>query len=998
MPQRKKILIILSSVAILFLVTTGLILPAVIQQQAIAWFAQNSERKLVLDNVVFNPFNGKLTLSGLRLSEAGSEDKAIAFSRLVIDVNISSVWSRALIVDRLQLFAPSINIVKLSADRFNFSDFLDMAPASPTPETKSEPLHFAISNFIIHGGALDFRDVEKPDVTHTVRDFDLALPFVGNTPALADKFVQPRLSLKFDDAPFAIEGEAKPFADTLEASLQIKLDDIDLPYYSTYLPRPRPVDFESGKVSVDLDLVYKVVRGGDTTLTLGGDVLITSLSVRDRKQERLIFLPLAQVMIAQADLLKQQAVIDEIAIYGLEVFADRNAAGELNFARLTNSSEPPSTGGGTPAVEEKAPPGESPHLQLAQFRLRNGVVHFRDMAGKTPFTRQLQNINVDVKNFDNLSPEASTYKVEMQISEPRSTRLGRVMVAGDFGLEPLRATAAIAVEKLQLDGIESYFPPEFAGVVADGLVDAALSADVQMSPQMAVGLGGNVGLRSLDLVEPVDNSDVLRWESLQLDGLELQLTDAGPPSIRIAALTLNSYLAKILVTKTGEINLQHMVAENKTPAETPDATDSAGASGGSEAPASPEAAEQPGEVAPHIAIGHITLQGGTLEFIDQHLSKPFKTKFLNLGGRITGIDSQAEQSASVDLRGNLENRSPLTITGNIQPLRAKLFADLKIRFDSIELSPMTPYSGNYLGYTIEKGKLYLNLDYQLDGSNLAAANHVFLDQFTFGTKVESEDATALPVRLAVALLKDGQGEIHLDLPVTGSLDDPEFSVIGVVFTILKNLLVKAATSPFKLLAAMIGGGEDFSTIGFQYGDVVLGDTEIIKLEKLADALRQRPALKVEVSGYVDKARDPEGYRRVSLERSLQQLKFDALKRAGKLPADASVNAMLLSDEERTKYLKQVYDKSKFPKPRNAIGLVKSLSDAEMEKLIIANTPAGDDEMQSLADARGRAVHEYLLQVAKLPVERVFLKQDDIYRLPDEKDASGCRVGFGATVD
>jgi len=993
MPRRKKILIILSSMAILFLVTTGLILPAVIRQQAIAWFEQNTERKLVLDDVAFNPFNGKLTLSGFRLSEAGSEESALAFSRLVIDVNISSVWSRALIFDRLQLFAPSINIVKLSAERFNFSDFQDMASATPTAETESEPLHFAVSNFIIHDGALDFRDVETPDVKHTVRDFELALPFVGNTPALADKFVQPRLSLKINNAPFAIEGEAKPFADSLEASLQIDLDNIDLPFYTAYLPKKRPIDVQSGKLAVNLDLSYQVTQSKETRLRLGGDLVLTGVSVVDKTDERVFFLPLAQVRIDWADLLSQRAVIDEVALYGLEVFVNRDKKGEWNHARLAMegglaASADPTAGPGNDARAEA-----QPHLQVGEFKLRNGVVHFRDDFGKKPFVRDFRDINFHLQDFDSQGDANLPFQFDMRITEPNSTLIGAVDISGEVGLAPLRLRADINADKVQLAGLESYFPPDFAGILANGHLDTKLAARAEISGPVDAAVTGKVGLRSLRLTEPVNNSDVLNWESLQVDGIDVQLKE-DVPTIRIAEVVLNNYLAKILVTADGQVNLQQMLAE-------PDTVTPADAAPVEEAKApvgEVEAVEVPAGATPVVAIDHITLQGGTLEFVDQHLPKPFSTKFLNLGGRITGIDSQAEQPASVDLRGNLENRSPLKITGGIQPLGAKLFADLKIRFDSIELSPMTPYSGNYLGYTIEKGKLYLDLNYRVDGSKLAAANHVFLDQFTFGTKVESKDATALPVRLAVALLKDGQGEIHLDLPVAGSLDDPEFSVVGVVFTILKNLLVKAATSPFKLLAAMLGGGEDFSTIGFQYGDAALGETEVTKLEKLADALRQRPTLKVEVSGYVDRTHDPEGYRRVSLERSLQQLKLDALKRSGKLPAGASVNTMVLSNSERTKYLKQVYDKAKFPKPRNAIGLVKSLPDAEMEKLIITNTPAGDDEMQNLADARGRAVHEYLLQVAKLPVERVFLKQDDIYRPPDEKDASGSRVGFGATVE
>jgi hypothetical protein len=216
---------------------------------------------------------------------------------------------------------------------------------------------------------------------------------------------------------------------------------------------------------------------------------------------------------------------------------------------------------------------------------------------------------------------------------------------------------------------------------------------------------------------------------------------------------------------------------------------------------------------------------------------------------------------------------------------------------------------------------------------------------------------------------------------------------------LKNLLVKAATSPFKLLAAMLGGGgDDFSTVSFPYGGADLLGPEEAKLAKLVDALEQRPTLKLEISGYVDRENDPEGFRKAALENALSQLKYNAFKRSGNLDKGATVQTMVLSEVERTRFLKQVYKKADFPKPRNALGMVKSIPGPEMEKLILANTAAGEEEMLALAEARARVVHEYLVQVEKLPVERVFLKGDDIYKKPDEDGASGSRVGFGATVD
>jgi hypothetical protein len=481
---------------------------------------------------------------------------------------------------------------------------------------------------------------------------------------------------------------------------------------------------------------------------------------------------------------------------------------------------------------------------------------------------------------------------------------------------------------------------------------------------------GELGVRALKVREPVLKSDLLAWENLQLSGLELAMT-SGPPSVHLSEVVLNNFLARVLVTKEGNVNLQHAISQVVGDVETPAENDGE--------PAPIEAADS--GPAPEITIDTVVLQDGSFSFADEHLKRVFRSKLTKLGGRISGLDSTVKTPAKVDLRASLNDVSPLKITGGLNPFGEALFADFKIRFDAIDLTQATPYSGSYLGYTIKKGKLYLDLDYKIDGAELSAGNKLFLDQFTFGDSVESDKATGLPVKLAIALLKDRQGEIHLDLPVTGSLDDPQFSIVGVTFTIIKNLLVKAITSPFALLASLVGGDEDFSAVYFELGHAELSPAERDKLTKLAEALRERPGLQVEVSGYVDAENDPEGYRRAELERRIRAA-------SGKPPE------AVLTEKERSRALKKVYKKADFPKPRNALGFVKGLPDPEMEKLILANTTADEDEMQQLAQLRAKQVVDNLIQVQGMTPERVFIKRDDIYTQGDAETGQLARVGFG----
>jgi hypothetical protein len=353
---------------------------------------------------------------------------------------------------------------------------------------------------------------------------------------------------------------------------------------------------------------------------------------------------------------------------------------------------------------------------------------------------------------------------------------------------------------------------------------------------------------------------------------------------------------------------------------------------------------------------------------------------VEIGGRVSGLSSVESRLADIDLRGKLENSAPLEIVGKINPLAKDLFLDLKVDFRDMDLSPLSPYSGRYAGYEIQKGKLTLSLKYHIEKRKLDSENKVFLDQFTLGEAVDSPDATKLPMRLALALLKDRSGEIHLDLPVTGSIDDPKFSIWGVVWKIIGNLLVKAATSPFALLGAVFGGGEQLSYLEFEPGHSDISAAEEVKLGNLAKALHDRPALKLEIEGHVDMEKDREGMRQLIFRRKVAAQKLADLATTGQ-PAPALDNVRVETAEYQ-KYLARAYKVEKFPKPRNIIGMAKDLPVTEMEKLMLTHIQVTDDNLRQLAVERASHARDRLVAMGKVEPERVFLVEPKT--LPPER--------------
>lgn len=1167
--------------------------PGWLRERATTWVRTETGRSLEIGDVSINLLTLSVEIHKVLLTEPDQKTTFVAWERLYVALSPRSLWHRAPVISELHLEGPVVRIERLASGRFNFSDLLERKGAEPAnPETGAEPARFSLNNLTIRGGDIEFVDrAPARPVTHQIKALELAVPFVGNLPYLADRYVQPLLRATINGTPFEVKGEVKPFADTQEYSLKLKFDGIDLPYYLGYLPEPLPVIVRSGRLDVDLDLTYRASAATKPVLELAGRCDLTTVDLRERSGRSLLFLPLLEARLAPSQPLDQKIHLAAVTINNLQSWVDRNPAGEWNVARLGGGTSPPAE---APEVDLGQP---SPlQLQIDRLRLKNGRLELRDNLPAGGFVTTLKTINLDVDGFTlaketpfqltlaltserqeqfdlqgqvTIAPFALDLRIkaaglplaayrpyyQQQVAVPiggtigADTRLqifaeqplllsdshleltgldlplangegfslaraalqgGRLDLAANrleiagltfdqpdlrisrardggwsfrdrgypvlTGAEPSPATetartpeakpfawrigeialrdgrlafrdeqpaeparfavtgltatmrnltapdptpgeftlagnfqkrgqfqasgtlnpsgpeldTTVQLRRIPLVSFAPYLGEQLRLVLVDGALDTRLTANLSQQDERWQGrIGGELGINRFYCLDAAHREDLLRWERLQVSGIEARL---DPPALKIAAIALNDYYARLLLDEQSRLNLVEVFAKPAAAAgETPPAV----------APpptvAAPATAAPPAASRPEIRIGKITLQGGKVDFTDRHLPQPFSAEMLQLGGRIEGLSSKPGTRAEVDLRGRLRNESPLTIAGTLNPLADPLALDLKLDFTDIELSPLSPYSGTYVGYLIERGKLNVALAYQVENGQLNASNKLFLDQFTFGDPVESDKATSLPVRLAVALLKDRNGEIHLDIPVHGDINDPRFSIWGLVWQVIKNLLTKAATSPLALLGALAGGGEDFSAIVFPFGSTALTTAEQAKLVKIAEALRDRPDLKIEVKGYVDPESDPEGYRRELLQLKIRREKLlDLRKRQGDAaPGDAA--AVVVTAEEYPDYLWRVYRATDFPKPRNLVGLVKHLPDAELEKLLLANTKVGTEELTALAQARAQVVAAALTAPGGIPRERVFLATTEITALPATDGASRSRVEFGMAV-
>lgn len=564
---------------------------------------------------------------------------------------------------------------------------------------------------------------------------------------------------------------------------------------------------------------------------------------------------------------------------------------------------------------------------------------------------------------------------------------GKLDLKGAFTPQPLTLKTSVDLSGLNVASFAPYFASSLNATVRAitlGAKGDAEFAAANGSAPMKAGWKGGVEVTDVDLQDRVNKDDFLNWKRLGFSGMNIAV--AGEKIVAgLGDIALDDFYGRILLNAQGRLNVMDLVA----------APGQAGGSITQDTQTPGRRAEAPAPAAkgggmPDISLNSVTLTRGRMTFTDRFVKPNYVAELSSIDGSITAVSSTNPQPAKVKVTGRVYTTAPLSISGVVQPFAKFLSLDLKASAKGVDLPRFNTYSAKYVGYPIKRGKLSVDLEYKIKDRALQATNHVVLNQLTFGDKTNSPDATKLPVLLAVALLKDSRGNIDINLPISGSLDDPEFSVGGIVVRVLLNLVVKAVTSPFSLLASAFGGGEELSYVEFAPGSAVLTEDTQQRIETLTKALVDRPALKMDLSGRADPKTDLDGLRQAWVDAQIRLAKARDVAPRGKKPNPAGVE---VSGAERAKYLEKVYDDTDIKdKPRNFIGMAKSVPPQQMEEMLRAAAPVGDEQLRQLADARAQAVYEKL-QAQEGLADRVFIVAPQLDADGNKDEGLPSRVDF-----
>lgn len=609
--------------------------------------------------------------------------------------------------------------------------------------------------------------------------------------------------------------------------------------------------------------------------------------------------------------------------------------------------------------------------QINQVKLTNASVRFEDhtLAKIAPMNINLLNLIINNVDLDGVTPLDLLLQATIN-------QHGSIETRGNLRRTPLTTDLTVNLKNVDLVPLQGWLSDRLNALLSQGALSFQGNVKVDGEP-LKIALTGKGQLTNFNIVDKDKGSRLLRWGKIDLANIKFI---NEPLRVDIATIDLTDFYARVTLLPNKKLNL-HSLVRQEDPAPIPKSTLTG--------PVSQSAPIAPADSAPlPVYIDKIILRNGYINFADQFIKPSYRANLARLKGQIGPL--HPGKSGKIDIQGLFDQSAPLHISGMIDPFSGQLSLDIVSTVTGIDLPTFSPYSGRYIGYVIEKGKLSLDVSYHIEKGELKAKNKIFLDQLVLGDKTDSPEAVSLPLHLAISLLKNRHSEIDIRLPLKGSINDPEFSLTGIIWTAFVNLITKAVTAPFTLLGSLFSDGEELSEINFPLGYATLQPEAEKRLQALSAALLDRPALKLEITGFADPVNDHEELKRALLDRRIKAQKLSESVKEGQ--TIGSLEKIELNEKEYTQYLTRVYKETDFKKPKNIIGLTKSLPAEEMEQLILTNTTISDDELHELAEHRASAVLHWLTEQGGIPSERIFVLGTKVEATNDDQKQNN-RVEF-----
>jgi hypothetical protein len=847
-------------------------------------------RETHLERLKLNPFKLSGTMEGFEIVDLDGEP-LLSFSYAHANIQaLSYVFKSEYHLKELDLKVPYFRFQISKSGSLNIADILNQITKLPTEEvgTESEPKPVKIDTLKIIDGSI------------SVTDLSHSAPF--------SSVIAP---INFDISGFHTSGESDaPYAfsatsesgesfswegfvalEPLRSKGSFKVNGLSMPKYEPFYDIILKTDIVDGTIGVNGKYEYSSGDEGVMKLVETAIAVENVEVINGETKNPVLAMELGQVSGVNVDYLTQTIEIESIKFKNGSIHAKRQADGQID---LINLIEPQ---GASPEPEEggqEFDPSESTLTQASyhmhSLELDGFSIDLLDEAAPTPASFALDDVSISATDIRSVPGSDIPLLISANVRSG-----GAMTVSGTVSLQPVSADLDLEVGNLELKAGNPYLP-EFADVqITSGHVNLSGHASVNLAEEKPVGeFHGNFQLSDLKIVESELGQDLVDLTVLKIEGIETVLE---PMAFKVETISLLNPRASILVNEDSTINLLKAlrIEQETTPDESGEISES------SDPPAVESSDSSTGLKIPFpISIGSIVLENVGAVLTDRSISPVVNLGLETLSGTVSGLSSEELARADLDLHGTLIGGTQMAIKGKINPLIEDRYSDIEMTFKDFNLTAVSPYSGKYAGYKLSKGKLSFDLKYKVSQSELSGENIMVLDQLNLGDKVESEDALKLPIPLAVSLMKDRNGVINIDVPVSGNLNDPKFSFGRVISQAIVNVLTKLITSPFSMLGGLIPGGKDvdLSMVSFAPAEIEFDDDTQKKLNLLADALKERPNLSLEIVGAAGGAAEVIELKKKQLEENLRTLRWREQKNEGNTAITLKEVILTQSEHER----------------------------------------------------------------------------------------------------
>lgn len=919
---------ILGALLLTYTLLGFLLVPYLINKYAIEYVRDTLHRELTLGQVQFNPFSLSLQITQVQLSEDNG-DPIGRFNYLLVNAEISSLFTGSYNFKKIQLNGPNVHMIVDAQGKLNlnFAEF-----NSPDQPKTTAPLPaIRIGELQLNNGQVHLEDHTRPTtfstdfapIQFTLKDFRTqpnygnAFHFVGSSEA----------GEKFDwQGDFTVQ--------PLGSKGKLQIEDLKASTLQSYLQDTLPFRLLAGSMSMQGDYQVAISENIDLRLNLA-NINVKAAQVAPKQGDDTAWVSLSTMQLAGTQVSLQQRTVDiqTLRIDGAQLNTWLDKDYNLNLLELLGPDEP----------------NDHPWTSAVKtIELVNANVQVEDRSIMPVGLFKLYPVQLQVQNFSTAPNTTVNLNTQMMINERADFSAN-----GAVNLDTLSSQLKVKLSNFALQDAQNY-----AAASTDVLIDAgALNAEgnayykgkaATKDPKLK--FTGTVDIVDLATRDKAESKDFIKWRSLQLKNMNYSLQ---PDVLEVDEIIARQPYGRVIIDSDGSTNIQHVLRiKPKQKTEQSEETK----------PQSKSTAKQAAAPTMRTRIAKVVIDNGAANFTDNTVQPIFSTGMQRLNGTVTGLSSASNTRAKVKLDGAVDNYAPVSISGEANFLAADTYSDIAMNFRNMELTTFNPYSGKFAGYSIAKGKLATDIRYQIRDRKLDAQHHIVVDQLEFGAATDSKDAVPLPIKLAVSLLKDRNGVIDLNLPVSGSIDDPQFKVGPIVWKAFVGLLTKIVTAPFSALGSLFGGGEELAYVDFKPGSAALDLAEAGKLNTLAKALIERPQLKLNVPLTVVSDADAAAMNEAAFAQALNSV----------LPNAANASAAQRLVALTTLYKSMLNNAPTFPTSAEPAGDVTATRIAYLEGALKPLYAIKAADRDVLTRARADAVQAALLTNPELSAERIYL--------------------------